>query len=434
MKHVLFVVVLIAVAAVSVWLIVGSNDKTGQPQPKGEDSFSETVLGEREAEQTTPESTEASGKGENENKPEVNTQSGFRRFVWISYLDLTGVINEDKAVFLKNVETMADNLETLKTTDVFLQVRAFGDAIYPSKLFVSAGETTYSSYSADIDYLKLIIERFHERGVRVHAWLNPYRLKVTDNDAVARFCEGLSAQDSLAVIEYENTLTLNPANDTAKKLILDGVKEILDGYEVDSVHFDDYFYPTSDTEYDAFTYAAFLEEGGMMALSDFRRDAVSRLVSDVYEAVKAKDKALKFGISPDASITRNFPSHYANVQLWCGTAGYVDYICPQIYFGFENEFLPFSATLNEWAGICGECDLIAGLSFYKAGSEDIYAGSGAEEWTKSFDIIARQYSESAGNNICKGIALYRYDSIFKPAEETASYASVELYNLLKVIE
>ncbi len=430
MKRILFFLVLIAALA-AVWFLWG-NDEKKEALPNGEDSLSSSVLGEREANQTVV-NTNVNEETELASVNNENTEQ-FKRYVWISYLDLADIISDDKVTFLKNADEMAMNLESLKITDVFLQVRQFGDAIYPSEFFISAGNTVYSNYSEDIDYLLLLLERFHKSGIRVHAWINPYRLKAGENESVSSFTEALIEKDVLSVVEFEDSLTLNPASEETKSLVVNGVKEILNNYDVDGVHFDDYFYPTSAEEYDAYTYAKFLENGGMMSLSDFRRDNVSRLISEVYETVKAKDEEIEFGISPDASIERDFSSHYANVQLWCNTKGYIDYICPQIYFGYENEYLPFSPTLKEWSELCETCDLIVGLSFYKAGTEDIYAGNGKEEWTKSFDIISRQYKESKEIINCKGIALYRYNSIFKPDVETASYASVEMYNLIKVIE
>lgn len=430
MKRLIFLLAF-AVVIAAAWFFLNEKEEKNT-MPSGEDSLSSSVLGEKVAEQTvniTPKEPATEVLAQNEVKSEE-----FRRFIWISYLDLADIITSDKTEFIKNIDQMAQNLEKLKVTDVFLQVRQFGDAIYPSNYFVSAGNTVYSSYNNDIDYLQLILERLHKDGVRVHAWINPYRLKANGNEVITDFTAALTDKDVLSVVEYEDTLTLNPASEEVKKLVISGVEELLSGYDIDGIHFDDYFYPTTAEGYDENTYARFLENGGMMSLSDFRRDNVSRLVSDVYEKVKAKDESIEFGISPDASIERDFNSHYANVELWCNTKGYIDYICPQIYFGFENEYLPFSSTLNEWSSLCGSCDLIVGLSFYKTGGEDIYAGSGSGEWTKSFDIISRQYSECTEISNCKGAALYRYNSIFEPSEETASFASVEMYNLIKVIE
>ncbi len=379
--------------------------ETAEPEPGGaQDPLSFELLGERTAE-----------------------NDDFKRYVWVSYLDLRDILCADGAVFASRVDTMCDN------TGVFLQVRAFGDAIYPSSLFPHAGTTVYEDFSADVDYLSVFCEKLHARGMEVHAWVNPYRLSASEDEEYVRFVGALREKDVLCVVEHDGALSLNPGNETARALVVDGVRELLDAHDVDGVHFDDYFYPTTEESYDENTYAAFLEGGGMMSLDDFRRAAVSTLIADVYAAVKEKDATLVFGVSPDANIKRDYAVHYANVALWCQSEGYVDYICPQIYFGFENESLPFSQTLRQWAELCGTCELLCGLSFYKAGKEDIYAGTGSAEWQQNFDVIARQYADCRSLDACKGAALYRYASVYSPPEETASYAGLELYNLQKEI-
>ncbi|MEA4912607.1 MAG: family 10 glycosylhydrolase [Oscillospiraceae bacterium] len=408
----LIAVTLCAACLCSCSLFPGTQDAASSTQ-SGEDGFGFALLGEKQAETQASET--------------------FKRCVWVSYLDLQQILSDDAAQLQTNIAAMCDNLQKINATDVFLQVRAFGDSLYPSALFPNAGRTVYSVYNADIDYLSAFCAQLHERNIAVHAWVNPYRLSAAGDEEYARFVDAIKEKDRLAVIEYEDTRTLNPANKTAQELILSGVRELLDNYDVDGIHFDDYFYPTTDAAYDENTYAAFLADGGTMSLEDFRRTAVSELLAAVWAAVREKNEALLFGVSPDANIDRDYSSHYANVALWCGSEGYVDYVSPQIYFGFENESMPFAATLSQWESICTACDLIPGLSFYKAGTEDLFAGTGSVEWQQNFDIIAGQYAQCRASDKCKGISLYRYNSLFLPAQETASYAGLELYNLQKEI-
>src|SRR5699024_8896237 len=108
-------------------------------------------------------------------------------------------------------------------------------------------------------------------------------------------------------------------------------------------------------------------------------------VGAVYAKVKEVRPQAVFGISPDASIDRDVTRHYIDVRKICAEEGYVDYICPQIYFGYENETMPYLQTLTEWSMLCTSCDLIAGLSFYKSGTVDEYAGSGQNEWLENSD-------------------------------------------------
>lgn len=357
---------------------------------------------------------------------------GPRRFVWISYLDIAPLICTEEKTFRLNAEEMADNMASLQITDAFVQVRAFGDAVYPSDVFPSAACTTYPVLSEEFDAFSILLESMHAKGIRVHAWINPYRLHATQTQEYVTFTDALLAQDEVAVIRWGDGVYLNPASSIAKQTVIDGVREILENYPVDGIHFDDYFYPTTEAAFDDTSYANYVAEGGDMSLADFRRFHVSDLVSSIYTAVKQKDITLEFGVSPEASLSRNLDKHYANVQLWGASEGYVDYFCPQIYFGYENESMPFSETVSAWSEVCKSCDLIVGLGFYKVGTEDSYAGSGSQEWRQSFDIIARQHEEALQQANCSGVAFYRYASLFSPPEDTAAYVSLELYNLKKL--
>lgn len=130
--------------------------------------------------------------------------------------------------------------------------------------------------------------------------------------------------------------------------------------------------------------------------------------SRLYETVKNVNEDLLFGISPQGNIDANYSTQYADVKLWCSQEGYCDYIIPQIYFGFENENCPFTATLKKWEEITTEDDvsLMIGLAAYKQGEEDKWAGeSGEKEWIENPDIIERQITEVKASKAV-GYALY----------------------------
>jgi uncharacterized lipoprotein YddW (UPF0748 family) len=113
-----------------------------------------------------------------------------------------------------------------------------------------------------------------------------------------------------------------------------------------------------------------------------------------------------FSVSPAGNIRRNTDEIYADVKLWC-KGGYCDIILPQIYFGFENETLPFEKCLNDWLSLTDQSKviLIPALALYKRGKEDIFAGEGKNEWIENDDIISRQI-ETIKEKKCRGFALY----------------------------
>ena len=202
------------------------------------------------------------------------------------------------------------------------------------------------------------------------------------------------------------------------------MQEIITKYDVDGIHMDDYFYPTTDEALDYELYQRYINTGGNMSLSDFRRYGISSMIAEIYREIKAVDEGVVFGISPDASVDRNRNVHYADVQLWGVKEGYVDYLCPQIYYGFNNESMPFKNVVGQWQSVCVNCEMWVGLAVYKIGAEDIWAGSGSGEWLESANIISQQY-ELLEESDCAAAVFYRYDSLFRPESAVAALVTVE---------
>ena len=211
------------------------------------------------------------------------------------------------------------------------------------------------------------------------------------------------------------TWYLNPAYSEVRRLIGDGVRELVSGYNVDGVHIDDYFYPTTDASFDSAAFA----ESGSSSLSAFRTGNISAMVKEMYTAAHECGSAL-FGAAPQGNNINNLNQLYADTRAWCA-GGYVDYFTPQIYYGFNNSGVPFADCVDEWAGIVRgtKTRLYAGLAVYKAGTEDTWAGSGKYEWQGSSDILKRQ-KEYADKNGCSGIALYSYAYLFDSGYSTSA--------------
>ena len=155
------------------------------------------------------------------------------------------------------------------------------------------------------------------------------------------------------------------------------------------------------------------------------------MVRQIYSAVHGANPQAVFGISPQGSTANDFNSLYADIYTWCKSTDCCDYICPQIYFGFENSSLPYAQTLDEWAKLVDgtNISLVAGLAAYKSGTEDNYAGSGKNEWINSTDILARQ--RALTDIYGAGYAFFRYDSLFLPSPSVSAYVNAELDNLKK---
>lgn len=363
------------------------------------------------------------------------------RAVWISYLEFyTMAKNKSEAEFTRNVEDAFQKSKDFGLNTVFVQVRPFGDALYRSKLFPWSNVLT-GTEGADPGYdpLAIMVREAKARGLRIEAWINPYRIQYagsnwelsSQNPAVSH----LNAGDGV-VIRYEGGVSYNPASRAAQQLIIDGVVEIVENYDVDGIHFDDYFYPTTDSSFDQADYNAYRGTGGQLSHADWRRENVNTLVRGVYAAVKKADPSVLFGISPQARVDVNYNSQYADVAKWVREDGYVDYICPQIYFGFDNQTAPFSDCLAEWNRMAEGSDvtLYIGLAAYKCGAADNYAGSGKDEWRQSDDMMARMVAESREKPAYGGFVLYRYDSLFRPAAAVSGVMAGERENLAALLD
>lgn len=352
------------------------------------------------------------------------------RAVWISCYELPDS-TQGEETFRERAEEMFNNVADMKLNTVFVHVRAFADAVYPSKIFPWS---KYSCKGSDpgFDPLKVMVECAHRAGLKIHAWINPFRVSSSDNiDSLPQGSPAKKLIGTDSVIQLKNGIYFAPASTDVHALIYDGVREILDGYEVDGIHIDDYFYPTRDESIDRAEYEAYVSGGGDKGLNEWRRDSVSAFAAGLYSLVKSYGRDKIFSISPAGNIDGNENALFADVELWLSTPGYADYIIPQVYFGFENQSLPFEKTAKRWASVSdGRVGIIWGLAAYKCGTQDKNARSGSSEWAENSDIIARQLSFVRPLNAYCGFALFSYSYMFGKINENAKKEMQNLENML----
>ena len=310
-----------------------------------------------------------------------------------------------------------------------MHTRSNADAIYPSNYFPFAKSLTGTQgQDPGFDPLKIAVELAHKYGLEIHAWINPYRVSASSDDIstlclshIARLWK-LNLQDGTDsyVIPWNNKLFFNPSCKEVQKLIINGVQEILDNYDVDGIHFDDYFYPDSDTNFDIGSYASYCRQTKYpLSQSDWRRSNVDTLVSTVYRLVNEYGKV--FGISPAAPISqdnsdRNYNEYFINVKKWMATKGYINYIAPQLYFGYKHklESTRFDNLLTAWTSAkrIDSIKLYIGLAAYKIGLEN---NSDLDEWATEDDILKREYIDCTKVDT-DGIIIYNYSAFFSENE------------------
>ncbi len=323
--------------------------------------------------------------------------------LWLPYMDFENYIyNKSEDEYRQEVKKIISSAKADGINTLYFHVHPNGDAYYKSEIFPKG-----IYYTGDYDPLQIMLDEAHDTGISVHAWLNPLRFQTVEQME--------SLPDDFIVKQWVNEGSpmvkivngryyLNPAYEEVRELVSSCADEILQNYNVDGIHIDDYFYPTTDTEFDKEAF----ETSGSSDLAQWRTDNINKMVKSLYDTVKNNNKRVKFGISPQGNINANYNSQYADVKLWADSQGYADYIIPQIYFGFKNETCPFEETLHEWENITDDSvSLVIGLAEYKTGEEDKWAGeAGENEWIENPDIIQQQI-DLVKSSSADGYALYR---------------------------
>lgn len=345
--------------------------------------------------------------------------------MWFAVMDyaetLTGKTeNEFRQIMRQRFQQAAD----MGINTVYLHVRAYLDAYYDSALFPIG---SYADKNLSFDPLAIMLEEAHALHLSAHAWINPMRggtdtqMREIDDSYPVKQWYNDPTKNGTYLVKVENHWWLNPAYPEVRQLIADGVKEIATQYEVDGIHLDDYFYPTTDASFDATAFAA----DGATDLSAFRLEQTNTMVQLLYQTVKSANLEMQLSISPQGTMHGNYDSQFADVRRWASTPGYCDAIIPQLYYGFENESAPFEETAALWANTvtCEDVLLFIGICTYKLGTVDTWAGSGSAEWQEHLDVPARQIEFLLHMEQVDGIAIYDYDTTFHP--ETAADAMAQ---------
>ena len=332
------------------------------------------------------------------------------RAVWISFLEYRSILkNKSESQFKSSVKKYFDKCVSLGLNTVIVHARSHGDAFYKSGYFPASVDFTGKRQdSFPFDPLEIMVKEAHARGLKIEAWVNPYRAnrlteQFSENDPVKKW---LGTDKVFAHGEY---YYFNPGEPEVRRLVLNGIIELVENYDIDGIHFDDYFYPTTDSSVDKNTYAKY---GAGRTLKKFRTDSVNELVKTVYSQIK-KRKNITFGISPQGNIENCLNFNYADVRLWGSTAGYVDYLAPQLYWDYGQGSLPYETALANWKKTVTSpsVKLITGHAAYRV------AENGTGGWA-SGDILKRQVSDARGAANYGGFIMFRYDHLFSDALET----------------
>jgi len=358
------------------------------------------------------------------------------RAVWLSYFDLmlpAGGISEQ--AYREKYETLFAAFAAFGLNTLFVHVRPFTDAIYPSEIYPwSEILTGTQGKDPGYDPLAILCELAEKNELGLHAWFNPFRI-TPDHRDISKLDKGNPALPHIEsedgwVRRANNRYYWNPAVPETHALIYEGVRELLENYPLAGIHIDDYFYPTTDPAFDAAQYGTYQRQGGGLLPDEWRREMVSQFVAGLYRAVHRARPGALLSISPSANLEKNYEEHYADTARWMREPGFADWMVPQIYYGFQHTKLPFEATSRTWEALPrhGGLRLALGLAAYKTGQDDEFAGATARgEWQARDDILARQARLTRTLEGCDGFAIYSCTGLFGPA--LTEIAQKEKYNL-----
>jgi uncharacterized lipoprotein YddW (UPF0748 family) len=292
---------------------------------------------------------------------------------------------EQQAEFVRLLDIATD----LNLNAIIVQVRPAADTYYQSALNPwSEYLTGVQGVEPGYDPLAFMIEETHARGLELHAWMNPFRASNYQGD------KGWSQQSVINkhpqwIVDYGNQKYINPGIPEAREQVIQSVIEVVKNYDIDAVHFDDYFYPypvTGRAFPDASTYNTY-NNGQFQNIEDWRRDNINQFMKNVYESIKSVKPQVQLGVSPFAiwrsqavdptgvatkSDMSTYDRLYADTRLWVRN-NWVDYIAPQIYWEFSHDAAPYEDVLKFWVKEMEEnknVHLYIGHATYKVGTGD----------------------------------------------------------------
>jgi uncharacterized lipoprotein YddW (UPF0748 family) len=282
---------------------------------------------------------------------------------------------------------MFDSLEAAGINAVFFQVRTECDALYNSKyepwsywLTGKQGKAPEPFY----DPLELAVSEAHTRKMELHAWFNPYRAvkKIGAYEADSMHVSVLHPE---WILQFKDYKMLDPGNPDARKYVLNVMTDVLENYDVDGIHFDDYFYPYGPkvSNEDSLTFVNY--NRGFTDINDWRRDNINQLMREIYQVVNKIKPHVKFGISPFGIVkneyagTDGFNSYeilYCDPLTWLDEQ-IVDYINPQLYWEMDHDKAPYKKLLPWWTTVKNDRHLYIGHFSSKMAAAG-YKGSYAE--------------------------------------------------------
>ncbi|GKX38641.1 lipoprotein [Pectobacterium carotovorum subsp. carotovorum] len=334
-----------------------------------------------------------------------------------------------------------DKLKSLGINTVFFQVKPDGTALWPSKILPWSDMLTGNiGENPGYDPLQFMLDEAHKRGMKVHAWFNPYRVSVnTKPSTVTELNRTLSQNPASVFVLHRDWIrtagdrfVLDPGIPEARNWISSIVAEVVARYPIDGVQFDDYFYAESSGLMlnDGETFKKYGQEFGSKA--DWRRHNTQLLIEQVSHTIKQLKPDVEFGVSP-AGVWRNrshdaagsdtrgaaaYDEAYADTRLWV-QKGLLDYIAPQIYWPFARDAARYDVLAKWWADVVKPTNtrLYIGVALYKVGEPS----KNEPDWTINGGVpeLKKQLDLNESMPQINGTILFRENYLNQPQTQDA---------------
>ncbi|MGC3978298.1 MAG: family 10 glycosylhydrolase [Paludibacteraceae bacterium] len=309
---------------------------------------------------------------------------------------------------------MLDSLHKNNINAIVLQIRPTADSFYPSDL------EPWSTYlngkngrrpNPFYDPLQFIIEEAHARCIEVHVWLNPYRVTNAPGQINNLDQQHIYFKNKDLIVKYGDKYYFNPGLDETREFLNKVVEDIVERYDIDGVHFDDYFYPYPEGNADFPDEDAFKRNPrGFTSKADWRRNNVNMVIAELQETIKSLKPWVQFGVSPfgvwrndnkdsDGSATRagvtNYDDLYADILKWMRD-GNIDYIVPQLYWEIGKKVADYEVLAKWWSDHSYGKNVYVGLYASGLGATKTHAWQNGNELARQLKMNKQKFPKIDG--------------------------------------
>ncbi len=356
------------------------------------------------------------------------------RAVWISALVGDIATFSTEAQYKKEILSVFSTLEQYHINVMIFHVRIYNDAFYQSKY---NAWSKYYHTDPTWEALPWIIEEAHKRGIEFHAWLNPYRVSTSTSQSLSeiasKFQSNNPASNPNNLLKGTNAVILNPGIPTVRTFLVNTCMELVENYDIDAIHFDDYFYDSGVD--DSFTRSVYNTEG--LSIDDFRRKQANLFIESLSKAIRnyntINQKRVQLGISPSgiwksgdgivtydqngnaitngSNTTSTFQHYgsylYADTLRWINEE-WIDYILPQTYWALEHRLCAYADLISWWDKVVKykNVNLYSGMGLY---IRDL-SGDGSSWQTSNLEAYYQMMVNQSLKQV-KGTSIFSYRTL-----------------------